>query len=355
MTIAVHISSGRVNGLLHTSALLLAAKHPDDHFIFFTDTELKIGLPNCTQVIIAPKLKNRLLRHYWYNYKLPSSLKRYNSDAFISSAGMISLKADIDQYLVFEDDIFKNEKSTNNYYKKIFRSALLKARTIFVSEDIFKTNSTGYLSEIGNKINVCYHGFGEKQEQLPYAEQQKIKDEHTEGYDYFLYPVTNTSAEYLITILKALSLFKKRQRSSLKLVLLLKQNIGEYELIKDFKNYKYRDDVLFIKDTKDISPNLMRSPYAMIYFCEYAQMDTALKAMYAGVPLITEATSLNNALFAGVTLHADNNPGSLAEKMMEVYKDEDGRNRLTATGYSFTYKYDAQAAADAIWSGVTKK
>jgi hypothetical protein len=355
MTIAVHIPLSKVNGLLHTSALILAAQHPDDHFIIFAEKDLSINLSNCTQVIIAPKLKNRLLRHYWYNYKLPSSLKRYNADAFISSAGMISLKADIDQYLVFEEDIFQNEKSSNNYYKKVFRNALLKARMIFVSEDLFKANAIGHLPEGESRIKVCYHGFGEKQEQLPYAEQQKIKDAHTEGYDYFLYPVTNTSSEYLITVLKALSLFKKRQRSSLKLVLLLKQNIGEYELIKDFKNYKYRDDIIFVKDRKGVSTDLIRSAYAMIYFCEYAQVNTALKAMYAGVPLVTEATTLNNALFAGVTLSAENNPGSLAEKMMEIYKDEDGRNRLMAIAHSFTYKYDAQAAADAIWSIVTEK
>lgn len=355
MTIAVHIPSDKAGGLLHTSALLLAAQHPDDHFIFFSEKALNPGSGNCTQVIIAPKLKNRLLRHYWYNYKLPSSLKRYNADAFISTAGMISLKADIDQYLVFEEEIFKPEKSTNNYYKKIYKNALLKAKKIFVSEELFKANAIDHLPEGESRIKVCYHGFGEKQGQLSYPEQQKIKDAHTEGYDYFLYPVTDTSSAHLITVLKALSLFKKRQRSSLKLVLLLKQNIGEFELIKDFKNYKYKDDVIFIKDKKDISSEIIRSAYAMIYFCEYAQMNTALKAMHAGIPLITEATALSSALFAGVTLSAENSPGPLAEKMMEVYKDEDGRNRLAATGHSFTYKYDAQAAADAIWSGVTEK
>jgi glycosyltransferase involved in cell wall biosynthesis len=355
MTIAVHIPSDKINGLLHTAALILAAQHPDDHFIFFSEKDLNLSAGNSTQVIISPKLKNKLLRHYWYNYKLPSLLKRYYADAFISGAGMISLKADIDQYVVFEEEIFASEKSSNSYYKKIFRNALLKAKMIFVAEDIFKANAGAHLPESEKKIKVCYHGFGEKQEQLPYAEQQKIKDEHTEGYDYFLYPVTNASSEYLITILKALSLFKKRQRSSLKLVLLLKQNIGEYELIKDFKNYKYRDDVVFIKDKKDISPGIIRSAYAMIYFCEYAQMNTALKAMYAGIPLIAEATPINDAIFSNMVLSTENNAAALAEQMMLIYKDEEERNRLMATGYSFTYKYDTQAAAEAIWRGVTEK
>ncbi len=355
MTIAVHIPSDKINGLLHTTALIFAAQHSDDHFIFFNEKDLSFPAGNCTQVIISPKLKNKLLRHYWYNYKLPSLLKRYNADAFISGAGMISLKADLDQYLVFEEEVFASEKNANSYYKKIFRNALLKVKMIFVAEDIFKTNAAVHLPEIENKIKVCYHGFGEKQVQLPYTEQQKIKDEHTEGYDYFLYPVTNTSSEYLITVLKALSLFKKRQRSSLKLVLLLKQNIGEYGLIEDFKNYKYRDDVMLIKDRKDITPDITRSAYAMIYFCEYAQMNTTLKAMYAGIPVIAEATPLNDVIFGSMVLSAENNAGALAEKMMFIYKDEEERNRLMATGHSFTYKYDAQAAAEAIWSGVTEK
>jgi len=207
MTIAVHISSDKINGVLHDAALILAAQYPDHHFIFFAEKDLKISLENCTAVAITPKLRNKLLGHYWYNYKLPSLLKKYSVDAFISAVGMLSLKSDIEQYLFFENEIFAAQKNSNSYYKKVFKAALLKSKQIFVTEDIFKTKALVLLPEGEKKIQAVYHGFGEKVTQLNYPEQQKIKDEHRDGFDYFLYPVTNVSSAYLITVLKALSLF----------------------------------------------------------------------------------------------------------------------------------------------------
>ena len=84
MTVAAHITSDKENVLSFLSDHLpvLASKNLDDHFIFFTD---KIYPPatfkggNITQVLISPQIKNSLLLYYWYNYKLPALLKKYNA------------------------------------------------------------------------------------------------------------------------------------------------------------------------------------------------------------------------------------------------------------------------------------
>ncbi len=352
MTIGAHIPSAKINGLLHSSLILLAKKYPTNHFIFFVEKKIKLLVNNCTVVIISPKPKNKLLQHYWYNYKLPALLKRYDVNTFISTADMLSLKTTIDQYLLFEDDVFATEKKSNNYFKKIFSSNLKKARGIFVAEEIFKTNAISRLPDGEEKIKVVFHGIGDKKLPLGFTDQQSVKNQYTEGFEYFLYFVNSYTAVHLVIILKAFSLFKKWQKSSMKLVFIL-QNIKEEGLINDFKNYKYKNDIVFVTD-KHNSAYILQTAYTTICFEKYAGNNKIFEAVQSGVPVIADETAINTAVFTNTVLFCEITAQSLSQKMMLLYKDEFERNRLIEAGYSKAIKYNSEAAAHKIWDTLTE-
>ncbi|RZL20409.1 MAG: hypothetical protein EOO96_25150, partial [Pedobacter sp.] len=70
----------------------------------------------------------------------------------------------------------------------------------------------------------------------------------------------------LLILLRAFSLFKKRQKSAMQLMLLM-NGININDCITDFRLYKYRDDVKIIGNVLDDAgfPDLVGSCMAMIY------------------------------------------------------------------------------------------
>lgn len=54
---------------------------------------------------------------------------------------------------------------------------------------------------------------------LPWEEKIKVKEQYTAGTEYFLYAGSFRPGKNLVNLLKAFSLFKKRQQSNWKLVL----------------------------------------------------------------------------------------------------------------------------------------
>src|SRR5262245_60083883 len=119
MTIAVQISlSGTENDLLdnfnYQCFSLLAGDHPNDHFIFIFDSPFDPSLinhSNITPVILGPEMKNSLLQYYWYNFKLPRILNKYNASIFISSNHICSLRTEAEQTAFIKDvHVFRNRK-----------------------------------------------------------------------------------------------------------------------------------------------------------------------------------------------------------------------------------------------------
>jgi hypothetical protein len=353
MTIAAHIPSNKIYGTLYSALVFLAEKNPEDHFIFFSEEVLPALPYNCTTQIISPKPKNKLLNYYWYRYKLPALLKRYSTDAFISAAGMLSLKTDTDQYLFFDGDIFDHQKKTNNYFKKIFHEGLQKANSIFVSEDIFKTNALQHLPAGEEKIKVVYHAGSKQFVAVDFEEAQLLKETFTQGNEYFFYSVDEYTTNFLITLLKAFSLFKKLQKTSMKLVLAL-VNIKEEGLINDFKNYKYRSDVIFVAGENKFN-ELLQQAYAAISFENHAADNTNFKALKNNVPLIINNGLINESVFKVAALYANASVKELSENMMLIYKDEFRRKQLLSAAGELSSKYDAEKTADSIWQTITGK
>ena len=118
MTIAAHISSpgaekDQGNLMMETCLTMLANKYPAHHFIFIFDKLFDTAsytTKNITVVQLGPMIRNRLLLHYWYQFKLPRFLERKKVDVFLNTDLLCSLKTNVSQCLVIPDLSFLQKK-----------------------------------------------------------------------------------------------------------------------------------------------------------------------------------------------------------------------------------------------------
>ncbi len=348
MQIAAHFTQYKdTENPLLTSLKILSEKHSEVKFIFFVDTLIDGLNKNCTQVIISPKPKNNLLLFFWYKFKLYGFLKKRVKIVFIGDAGLVCEQSSIPQYLFFSKENFLKE--SNPVFKSKFVDSLEKTMKIFTTENFL----AGALQKEYNlpveKIEPIFHGLSGKTKVYSHATIEEIKTTYTKGFDYYLYSITNTSKESTLHILKAFSQLKKMQKTAMKLVLFL-DDVPEEKLIPDFKNYKYRDEVIFIKQDVNNRRNIVSASNALFYFSEYQTNNIAFVALQQAIPIVTVDNDINRSIFGEAVLYTATTDKAITEKMQWLYKDEALKNNLTMASKELLKKYDATKVAEHLYN-----
>ena len=318
MVIGAHINGDNADESLLLFALKKAAVlQPQLKFILFTNATLK-RLPQCfVQINISPKPRNKLLLFYWYKYKLPKLLSKYNITTFMSNAGMLATDLSFNQYIFIENrNLFLQQKV---YFKNNFTDAVTTAQTDFVTDSLlcneykimFGTNKLKQICFNRNELNLSF----------TFEETEAIKEKYTSGFDYYLFPVNATLKPNIVTVLKAFSQLKKWQKTSLKLMLLFENEIDE-KLLPDFKNYKYKNDVVSVKETVQNSLSLKAASFALIFLGDYSYKQNVYEALQFNIPVIAADTNDNRILFNQAVAYASLTTEGLAQQLQIMYKDE---------------------------------
>ena len=345
MTIGAHISGlDPHHSRLLSSLKIISSKSPDHTFLYFTESAVTELGENGINIIITPRSKNKLLLYYWYNYKLPALLKKYNITVFVSNAGMLNMKTEIKQYLFF--DTPDSDKTNSRFFIKIFKASLAKAENIFTTEDYLTKVLIEKYGITRNKLSIVYHGLSDKS-YLHKANGELIKEKYTQGHDYFLSTAYTSASDQLIVLLKGFSQLKKWQKTSMKLVVLL-HNISEKDAVPDFKNYKYKEDVILLQRTVNIENELLPNCFALIWSGSFEQRDIVFAGMQHEIPIIVSDNKINKSLFSEAVLYTTLTAADLAAKMQVLYKDEEIRNKKIEQGKILLEKYDLHTAASAL-------
>ena len=343
MVIAAHIGGKELEKSLLLSALKKTATlQPHNKFVFFTNSPLDHLLQNCTQATIYPRPTNKVLLYYWYNYKLPKLIQKYNIDAFISNAGMLAAGTSITQYLFFENKDLLEEK--NSIFKKRLTNAIAIAQSIFVTDGV-----------ISNALNTQFPIYLEKTQNLRFSlpgdkkiftfdDIEGVRNKYTDGYDYYLFRVDDASKGYIVTVLKSFSQLKKWQKTSLKLILFFENDIDE-KLLPHFKNYKYRNDVILLKETNENKSILIAAAFSFIYFSDYKRSKEVYTALQYNIPVIAADTETNKLLFKLNVAYTANSIDDLALQLQLIYKDEVYRKQLLQNSTIDLTKFDTQKAS----------
>lgn len=343
----------------------ITAAHPEHEFIFIFDRpydERFVFGPNVKAVVTGPPARHPLLWKLWYDIKVPVLLRKYKADVFVSCDGFCSLGTKVPQCLVLHDLAFLHypsfiPKSQLLYYKRYTPKMLAKAKVIATVSAFSKKDIISQYGTAADKINIVYSAAKEIFQPLTNEEKQATRTKYTGGKEYFVYTGAIHPRKNLVNLLKAFSLFKKRQQSSMKLVLAGRLAWKYDSFVKNLKTYKYRDDVVMTGYVNEEEiRKLVGAAYAMVYPSLFEGFGVpVLEAMQCDVPVITSLNSSMQEIANEAALYADpESPADIAEKMMLLYKDEKLRGQLIEKGRVTGKQYSWDLSAERLWMSIEK-
>ncbi len=355
-------SEGADEGFLNTIFTKIVRSHPEHEFIFVSDQIYEAAYlqeTNTSFHAISLVKNNPLFWNWWLNFKLPAALKKLNADILISAYGASSINLKIPQVIFIHHLKFilhpeLISKTLQFFYKRNLKKGITKVKNIIVRSHFLKVK-LNQLKKLNENVITLITGAPRKI--FKPVEQQvsnDIRDRYTSGTGYFIY-VGEIYPQYnLLNLLKAFSVFKKRQKSSMKLVLAGLVDEKSKAFLEILKKYKYREDIVIINQPDDTELALiLASAYAYINPCINEGFSlTLIEAMACQIPVITIPFSEMEA--ESVLAIDPENVNDIADKMMLIYKDENLRSDLIKKGNEETKKFDWDKAAQLVWESIEK-
>ncbi len=332
-------------------------------FISAKPLELSFNLPeNVIPVVIGPQKSTPAQLFIWYNIKIPFLLKKYKADVFVTT-GACSLTTKVPQCLILQNLSFLYFPSfvKNRYlsfYKRHTLRFVKKSKAIITVSAFAKAAIAERYKLPQNKIQVAYPDVDEIFQPVSIPERESIKEKYADGNEYFIYSGEISHAGNLINLLKAFSAFKKRQKSTMQL-LISDDGKSNYDMgfFKSLESYKFRNDVkLFPGLSQSENVKVIASAYAMVYTPLYVDFGTSLlKAIKCEVPIIASSTGVMPEICGDAALYVDvENFKELAIKMMLIFKDEKLRKELIEKGKKQAQKFCWNNTAKLVWNAIEK-
>lgn len=341
----------------------LVQAHPEHEFyLIFDRPPLSLPkLPAHVRVeIIGPPARHPWLWVWWYDWRLPVLLKKLKADLFVSPDGIASLRTKIPQCLVIHDLAFLHARewfpaSIRRFYINRTPRFLRKIQRVATVSETSKKELIDRYGLSPDSIDVVFNAAKPVFRSHSDAEIAAVKSRYTDGKEYFLYTGAIHPRKNLIGLLKAFSLFKKRQQNGYKLVLAGRMAWHTGDFVRLLSTYKYRSDVVLTGYLPvEELVGLTASAYALAYPSFYEGFGVpVLEAMQSDVPVITSLGTSMQEIAGSAALYADPaNPTALAEQLNRLYVDESLRCRLIELGREVSARYSWEKTAQCLWSSM---
>ncbi len=342
----------------------LAGQYPQHQFIYFTEKgfdEKYITAKNITSIVAGSPIKNPLRFQYLLNYTVPSLLRKHKVDVFVNT-GCCSLRTKVPQCIIVNDVSFLEHpnfftKSWLRFFKTNMAKFLNKAAAIVSTSQFVKGQIMEQYKIPGNTITVAYPGINQIFKPASWQQKDNVKENYTEGLEYFLYSGSIHPQQNLITLLKAFSFFKKRQKSNMQLIIASATVAADAVFIKSLATFKYRHEVKILENViPETLAIITASAYTLVYPSLYEGFSTSLiQAMQCDVPVITSNTGAIPEICGHAALYTNPNDfNDIAEKMMLLFKDEDQRNQLIIKGRQQAGLFNWDKTAGTVWEAISK-
>lgn len=340
----------------------LTNSYPQHQFIYIFDRAYDEKLQfakNVLPVVAGPQTNNSLRLQYWFNFKIPAVLRKHKADVFVSLEGICSMRTKKPQCLLFTDTSFLQskpviKKTNHRLLKKYTHAFIEKAESIAMVSNYTASTITNTYPQVNKHAPIIHPCISPIFKPLAWEEKAAVQEQHTQGKAYFLYSGAINQNSNLINLLKAFTLFKKRQKSNMLLVI-----AGEADaaFTNELKTYKLRQEVLVLEKLQPEELNkITAAAYALVYPVWYADFTiTALQALACEVPLIVSHTGALPAIFEDAALYVEpGNINNIADQLMHIFKDEDKLQQLVNSGKSVIKQYQPNLSATALMDTILK-
>lgn len=168
-------------------------------------------------------------------------------------------------------------------------------------------------------------------------DKASIKQTLADGKEYFLLYLSHNGPTVFTDSLMAFSLFKKWQRSNVKLLVCGKLSHQEHEKLK---TYKYKDDVTLLPLEK--RETALAAAYCAILPLEKNRYPFALlNVIGSGTACIATETPIGVEQFGdAVLLYREKDIEGLADQLKNIYRNEKTKKELSLKGIEAAKKFD---------------
>jgi glycosyltransferase involved in cell wall biosynthesis len=350
---------------IHELFRLIIRNHPEHQFYFLFDRpydQKYIYADNVIGLVVSPPARHPILWKYWYDVKVPLTLRRIKADVFVSTDGFCSLSTRTPQCVVVHDLGFLHhpeayKASHLRYYKSYTPKFIRKAETLVTVSGVSKEDIIRQYRTNAARVSIVYNGVRKIFRPVSAEQKDLVKEKYTEGKEYFLCVGAIQPRKNLVNLLKAFSIFKKRLQSNMKLVISGRVAWKSEEFLQLMKAYKYKAEVVLTGYLPEKELALvMASAYALVYPSVFEGFGVpVVEAMKSRVPVLTsENTAMQEAggdaaLYFDPADHSD-----IADKMMTIYKDENLRFQMIEKGCKAAEKFSWEQSAEQLWTIIEK-
>ncbi len=342
---------------------LLPAISEDDDFLFVYDREAGRGIAEMERVthhVAGPPARHPILWKLWYDFRIPAFLRRQRADVFLSPDGLCSLRTSVPQVMVIHDLAFLHYPSflprwQQSYLAWHTPACIRKAARVVTVSEFSRADILRHYPFAEGKLEVVHNAADPAFVPLDWTERQQSMDRYAEGCAYFLVVGSIHPRKNLINLLKGFSIFKKRQRSNMKLVITGRMAWQHGDFEEMLSRYVYRADVKLTGYLPASEmPALVGGAYALVYPSLWEGFGIpVLEAMQSGVPVLCSGNSALPEVAGEAGLFFDPlQPEDIAGQLSRVYKDEPGRAVMIRRGLErasgFRWEDSARRVSDIL-------
>lgn len=279
----------------------LVKSHPEHQFYFIFDRPFSqefIFEKNVIPIIVAPQARHPILYKIWFDYRIPSILKKFKIDVFFSPDGFISLRSNSIQIPVIHDLNFEHypedlPKKNRVYYRKNMPKFAHKAAHIITVSEFSKNDIIEKYAVSSDKISVVYNAAGSDFKPLNNEEKLAVKNQYTNGIEYFVYVGSLHKRKNIERMIQAFDIFKMNNPSPIKLVIVGEKLFKDNSIEQTYTQLKHKSDIIFTgRLSKELLVNVIASARALIYVSYFEGFGIPIiEAMKCNVPVLTSSVT----------------------------------------------------------------
>ncbi|HVV06160.1 MAG TPA: hypothetical protein VHC96_18140, partial [Puia sp.] len=275
-------ASGETSWFIITCVKELTARHGVQWIFLLDKGEEGLALPADGKQLVRRTLPGRLGDELWYSWLMPRMARREKVDLVMTGGEGLKTRGTSGAIKMSE---------TNRAIKMSERNKAIKMsetnKPIKTPLCVWEMSEKGLVFSAGETEVRVPLAPDEEVRSLSAEEREKWKEETAGGREYFFADVTGLRTSKVVNLLKAFSLFKKRQLSNMRLVLAGAGTIDKLD------SYKYREDICLFPGREKGS---MEAAYAVIHIPRRNDPGIAvLNAWRAKAPVIMLANGAKAA------------------------------------------------------------
>jgi glycosyltransferase involved in cell wall biosynthesis len=366
MRIAVNtrlLLKGKLDGIgwfTYETFKRITSCHPEHEFIFLFDRPYSdefIFSENIKPVIIGPPARHPFLWYLWFEYSVPSVLRKYNADLFISPDGYLSLKTFVPSIAVIHDINFHHRPEdlpalTRMFYRRFFPLYAKKADTIVTVSEYSRQDICNSYSVPVDKVNVVYNGANPGFRPLSQEEIIKVRNTYTRGAQYFVFVGNMHPRKNVPRLLQAYDLFRNEYHEDFRLVIVGEKIFMTSEIEKVLKQMKHSDEVVFTGRLESGSLcQVMGGAIALTFFPVFEGFGIpVIEAMYCDIPVLASNVTSLPEVAGNAAIYADPyNVSAMAAQMLALVRNKNLRQDLIDKGRVRRQNFNWDKTAEGVW------